>query len=388
MSRRRAGVAGTVATFALIAAAASVAVPAIAEPFIVGIGRSIRDPAAAAGAMRSLGVRSMRVDARWDAIETSPGRYRIPGWLETAVDSARDAGIEPLLILAYGHPLYGGDKPRTPAAIAAFARYAVYVTRHFQGRVRYFDLWNEWNTPIGRTTPGTPDDYIALARRVYPAMKAESPEVVVLSGGITSAALRDGWLERFIALGGLEFVDGLSVHPYNYRQLATPEQAVAELDRVHELTRAAGRPLPLYVTEMGYPSYGGRGGVSPEVAAAYLARFVLLASTRPHVVGVWWYCLRDQGRDAGNKEHHFGVLDADLQPKPAAAALRDVTALLDELGRFRDTSSAVEVGVTATRADGAETVLVWRADAVDGALVRDVAERARSVRAALPARGR
>ena len=98
---------------------------------------------------------------------------------------------------------------------------------------------------------------------------------------------------------------------------------------------AAGRERPIYVTEMGYPAFTGRGGVSPETVAAYLTRFMLLAAARPHVAGVWWYCLRDQGTDPGNKEHAFGVLDASWRVKPAGVALRDVAALLAEAGPSR-----------------------------------------------------
>jgi hypothetical protein len=310
------------------------------QPFIVGIGQSIHDPANSVDAMRPLGVQALRIDAPWESIERAPGQYRIPDWLQAVVESANAAGIEPLLIFAYGNRLYGGDKPRTRAAIEAFARYAAYVTRHFNGRVRYFDLWNEWNTSTGRTTPGTADDYVALARRVYPAVKAENPVAILLSGGTTSSGLQDGWLERFIAIGGLLFVDGLSLHPYNYREktAATPEAALTRLDRAHALMQAAGHPLPIFVTEMGYPSYDGPGGVSEETAALYLTRFILLASARPYVAGVWWYCLRDHGTDPGNKEHHFGVLDPGLQAKPAAAAMRSVTRMLAEAGRLSNQS--------------------------------------------------
>jgi hypothetical protein len=303
----------------------------------------------------------MRLDAPWESIERVSGQYRIPGWLDAAVDNARTAGIEPLLILAYGNRLYGGDKPTTPAAIAAFSRYASYVVHHFRGRVRYFDLWNEWNTGTGRTTPGGADAYVALARRVYPAVKAANPAAELLSGGITSSALKDGWIEQFVAAGGLRFVDALSIHPYNYQDgsAAIPEAAIARLDRVHTLAGAAGRPLPVFVTEIGYPSFGGRGGVSQATAADYLARFMLLASTRPWIAGVWWYTLRDHGNDARNKEHHFGVLDTELDPKPAAAAIRSVTSLLREVGRFRAAAGSTNERIVATRRDGTTLSVDW-----------------------------
>jgi hypothetical protein len=329
--------------------------------FVVGIGRSIHDPEAATTAMFGLGVQSVRVDAPWASIEVARGRYEIPAWLEATVDTAREHGVEPLLILEYGHPLYGMDKPRTDAAIGAFAAYASFVTKHFAGRVRWFDLWNEWDAHTGRTTPGSADDYVALARRVYPAIKAANPDAVVLTGGITSFGLAQGWMERFFALGGAQFVDGVSLHPYNFEQRTanTPEAAIAELDRVHALAANAGRALPIYVTEIGYPTFTGRGGVSRDTAAAYLARFVLLASTRPFVAGVWWYCLRDQGSDPANKEHNFGVLDSALRAKPAADALRSVAALLSGAGRF-SAGAGSDRRVSATAANGVEIALAWR----------------------------
>jgi hypothetical protein len=314
---------------------ASAGVGAAAEPFVVGIGRSINDPPQATAAMSELGVRSMRVDAPWASIETAPGRYRVPDWLEEAVDSARARGIEPLLILAYGHPLHGADKPRSDSAREAFARYAAFLVRHFEGRVRWYDLWNEWDAHTGRTTPGTADDYVALARLVYPAVKRSDRRAMLLSGGLTPYGIERGFMERFIELGGLPYVDGVSLHPYNFleRTANTPEDAIAELDRIHAMTVAAGQERPIFVTEMGYPAFAGRGGVDRRTAAEYLSRFMLLAAARPHVAGVWWYCLRDQGTDPANDRHAFGVYDAAWRLKPAGRALRAVAAVLAERER-------------------------------------------------------
>lgn len=347
--------------------------PARTRPFIVGIGRSIHDPPQAADALRWLGIHSVRVDAPWQSIEIGPGRYAIPAWLEDAVERAGADGIEPLLILVYGHSLYGGDKPRTPAAIAAFKRYAVHVAKHFEGRVRYFDLWNEWDGRTGRTSLGTPEDYVALAREVYPAIKAASPDAVVLSGGISRHGLDHEFVERFIALGGLEHVDALSLHPYNALRGGSPEDAVDELDRVHALAPAA----PIYVTEMGYPAFAGRGGVDRQTAAEYLARFVVLASTRDYIAGVWWYCLRDQGQSPADKEHHFGAFDFAWRPKPAAHALRAAARWIDEVGRFDGASAGAAHRAFAVRAGGERLELAWNEGAENAALRSQLAPSAR-----------
>jgi hypothetical protein len=299
-----------------------------ADRLIVGIGTSMNDSSGVGSALSWLGVQSVRMDVPWKLVEVSRGRYTMPDPIESRVSDLTSRGIEPLLILAYGNPLYGNDKPTSPAAIDAFSRYAAYVVAHFRGRVRLFDLWNEWDAATGRTTAGTPDTYIALAKKAYPAIKAANPDAVVLSGGISGSGLAAGWLERFLQLGGLQLVDGISVHPYNFfSKTNTPESAAQQLDRINELTRAAapGRAVRIYVTEMGYPTFAGKGGVTDAAAADDLTRFLQLASIRDYIAGVWWYCLRDQGSDRANKEHHFGVMDAAMKPKPAAYALRAFT---------------------------------------------------------------
>ena len=332
-----------------------------AEPFLMGIGMSIHYPEHAPDRLTSLGVRSMRIDATWSEIEKAPGQYRIPQWLDAAVDSAVGAGIQPILILAYGNRLYGGDKPCTSAARSAFARYARFVVSYFNGRVRHFDLWNEWNTTTGRTAAGSPADYVALAQAVYPAIKAANPNALLATGGITSRGFADGWYEAFISHHGLRYFDALSIHPYTYQSSAdpSPEAALAIVDRAYARADSYGRPLPVLITEMGYPTHVGRGGVSETTAAEYLARFALLASTRPYVAGVWWYTLRDRSFEGRNKEHHFGVLDAGLGDKPAAQALRSVAPLFNRFGRFSDTSTIGQSQVTAIDITGAQMRLTW-----------------------------
>ena len=116
---------------------------------LLGIGISINDPPNATSLAKAIGANAIRLDAPWKQIELSAGKYIIPEWLERTVTSMVNAGVTPLLILAYGNPLYdAGDKPTSREGIEAFARYAAFVVQHFKGRVFYYDLWNEWDAHI------------------------------------------------------------------------------------------------------------------------------------------------------------------------------------------------------------------------------------------------
>lgn len=313
---------------------AAIAAPtAPGAPRLLGLGISINDPPNAVALAKTLGVNALRVDAPWKQIETTPRNYSIPEWLERTVNSMNANGVAPLLILAYGNPLYdGGDKPTSREGIEAFARYAAFVVQHFKGRVYYYDLWNEWDAHTGRTTPLGADDYVNLARIVYPAIKAVDRDVQVLSGGISDKGIREGFFPRFFQLGGNRFLDGLSVHPYvwNSRKRKTPEGAMEMLDQVAQWARAAngGVDLPVYLTEIGWPTYTGKDGITEEEASQYLTRYFLLAASREYVRGIFWYCLMDQGNNPANKEHRFGVLDRAQQARPAARELKSITAVL------------------------------------------------------------
>jgi hypothetical protein len=337
-----------------------------APHFILGIETSLKDGAPTFNMVKALGVQSVRLDAPWGEIEKSPGQYAIPSWVEETVNQSLAMHAIPVLILDYGNALYGGDKPTSAAAIGAYANYAAYVVSHFKGRVRYFELENEWETHTGRTTPGTPESYLALAKVAYPAIKRANIDSVVLSGGIsdlTIEGLSTGWLAHFFELGGLAFVDALSVHTYDFQLKKgddTPEAAIRLLDTLEKLAsqRVGGKLVNIYVTEMGYPTFAGKGGNSPEVGAAYLARFVLLAASRDYCRGVWWYGLKDQGYEPLNKEHHFGLLLPDLTEKPGARMFTVLSGLLSTYTSIEATQNGNNYSVVI--GDGASSrVVAW-----------------------------
>ncbi len=298
--------------------------------------------------IKQLHVQSVRNDAHWARVETESGELRIPAEWDRYIDEQVRQGLSPLLILDYGHPRYdGGDKPVSPEAIAGFVRYASFVVGHFRGRVHLYEVWNEWDAATGKTTPGTPKDYVRLLRHVYPAIKAVDPEAIVLGGAVTADALqrnaRHGlrkwlggsasasWLEQFLTQKGLDFMDGLSVHPYNYYlhgAQATPEGWLDWMQTLESqlLTAHGNREVPLYITELGWPTFAGRGGVSETLAAAYVVRTSLLARTTSFIKGIWWYQLNDEVWDTSDKENNFGLLRPDFGRKPGYTALAALNA--------------------------------------------------------------
>jgi polysaccharide biosynthesis protein PslG len=312
-----------------------------ADGFTTGIcAHLINRPAVAARSLPyldKLGVASVRSDAPWAKVERQRDELQIPAEWDQFVDTLLQHGIQPLLILDYGNRYYDqGDKPTSPEAINAFVRYASFVVQHFRGRVRFYEVWNEWDAATGHTTPGTPESYTKLLRNVYPALKAQDPNSIVLGGSVTSEALRgdrqlrllsalglqQSWFQRLLATQALKYMDGLSVHPYNFMLSGDQTTAAAWfawIQRIESELRLANsnRDVPLYVTEMGWPAYSGPGGISDTATASNLAQSFALARTVPYVKGIWWYQLQDEQWDPADKEHHFGLLQPDFSVKPA-----------------------------------------------------------------------
>jgi polysaccharide biosynthesis protein PslG len=287
------------------------------------------------------GATSVRDDVSWDHIEMEKDHLVMPSGFDDLVNQAVKANLQPLLILDYGNGFYdSGGKPASPQALSAFARYAAFVVLHFKGKVHMYEMWNEWNTTTGNTHAGTPQDYVRLLRVVYPAVKAIDPSAVFIAGAIGGKDLN--WLSAMLSAGAMGSFDALSIHPYNFGQPvrtgdAWAQDMLATEGVIHRYT--SGRDLPLYITEMGWPTYSGAKGISPQESATYLAQMFLLARTMKFLRGIWWYDFRDDGWDENNKENDFGLVRPDLTPKTAFATLKAVAPVVRNALSVEDLSS-------------------------------------------------
>jgi hypothetical protein len=315
--------------------------------------------------IRQAGATTLRDEVGWSRVEGARGVFKIPEEWDDFVRRAVAANVEPLLILDYGNRFYdGGDKPRSSEALEAFAVYCEFVVRHFKGVVHQYEIWNEYDIKIGGTTPGPAEDYAAMLKKVYPRIKAIDPSIEVLGGAMTSGGVNKGWLERMLAADALPYLDAVSVHSYSYSQTGrgrSPETWAAWIAGVQEtiMKHNNGKPAPLYVTEMGWPTEVDKRGTPPQVAADYLARMFLLGRSMPYLKGIWWYDFQDDGWNATDNENNFGMVRPDLTPKQAYFALASVSEVV--AGGFVERLDAgdPDVYVLKFRAAGRNLLAIW-----------------------------
>lgn len=297
---------------------------------IQGVGVHIlggsRDVARSLEAASNAGFASIRDDAPWAKVEARKGVYKIPENWDRVVDEAKAKGVAVLLILDYGNPLYdNGDKPRSEAAIDAYVAYAEFVVRHFKGRVHQYEIWNEWDSTTGHTSKGTAEDYDKLVRKAYPAIKAIDSQAQILVGAVTADGLERGFAEQLADLGTLDHADGLSIHPYiKCRMQHSPADWANWMAKIDSSLRwRTGKTIPIYVTEMGWPTFAGDCGFSETAQADFAEGLFEEARSLPFIKGVWWYDLQDDGTDPKEREYHYGLIRSDFSPKPAYNALRN-----------------------------------------------------------------
>jgi hypothetical protein len=312
---------------------------------------------------------------------------------------AKDAtsrGRPALLLLDYGNKFYGGgdnggEEPVSAAAILGFANYASFMVTHFKGVITEFEVYNEWNLNITSTAvphlSGDAGAYVNLLKVTYAAIKGANPNATVVGGVV--GGTDTNWITHFIAAGGLNYLDVLSVHPYVYRHAAkpdpptgvtmswiptagaatasapipgTPEEVIAWLEQIKAKIDQASpnRSVPMIVSELGWPTSTLQSGVLENTAAAYDQRFILMAHARPWITGVWWYELLDGGADSTQAENRFGLVRQDGTPKPAFNALVQLNGFVFSKSPAIQTAiSNSAIAVSGLKMDGTQFYAAW-----------------------------
>ena len=358
---------------AMLLLAASLGNAATAREILLGVNTHVINyPAAQSGLLdlaHKLGVDAIRADTGWKFVETTKGIYRIPPAWDQFVDRARRRGIEPLLILDYGNQFYdGGHLPRSQEAIAGFVRFATFVVRHFAGRVRYYEVWNEWNTGTGGYYPGgSAADYARLFDATYAAIKHIDPSVLVLA-----AAGYGNWYADIARSGVAARADGVAIHPYATQEPGDravggsngAERSVQKVIDAESIMRrsSGGKEIPLYVTEIGWSTSTGRNGYPEADAAAMTERSLLMFAALPYVRGIWWYDLIDDGPNPANVEERYGLLRRNYSFKPAADALQSLASLVTHGDLTWDPQSNLADGrvVIDRRSAMSRSVIAWQ----------------------------
>ena len=229
------------------------------------------------------GVKWARCQTGWVRCEKEKGVYDF-AWLDEVVDGLAAEGVETWFSVSYGNHLYtqcgkferelaeakatGGVAPgwargcvgEGPVyygeeAVEGWKRYVRAMARHFKGRVRVWEIWNEpegfWRDQFeiaGRKygVAKAAQDFAGFMRLTAAVIREEIPTARV---SFNLAALSSGWVPVLAKAGIGEFIDIFNYHGYE----PYPEAA---LDAMYAQVRALfrrpdGTPLEIWQGESG-----------------------------------------------------------------------------------------------------------------------------------------
>ena len=257
----------------------------------------------------------------WSRVERVKGRYELDPMTEAAIKLAANRGLKVVLTLGFGNLLYESDGrevprdgqgyqvswtypvPKTAAGIEGFCGYCRFMAERFKDHVKFFEIWNEIDSPEIRSC--TPQEFARLVVAAAKAIRDVDPDALVMLGG--SGSLNLGFTSECVRQPGLaEQINAIAFHPYQMSSLpeeAAPDRSLPTYDacfsRYESELGAIGFKGDFHANEQAwkamYPQYRIKDpklplwsfyDVSELTKAKYLARTVIVHSSRN--VPVFW----------------------------------------------------------------------------------------------------
>ncbi len=340
---------------------------------------------AALAQLHAAGVHILRNDLTWANIERSPGEYDFESsGYDDLVEAAESEGLHLLFILDYGNPLYGPERAVvSDSGRAAFAAFAEAAARRYGGRGHSWEIWNEPNGPQFWNGPGiAPDtaEYAQLVETTVPSLRRADPSGKILIGGVfygLAAAIEalggvggPTFVQELADSGVLALADGVTVHFY---RSAAPETVATDVEQIRAVFAQAGADVELWSGEWGYSTYDPTVpptglnfllAVDPDRQASYVARMMLTDDLLDIPASVYYQDRDPPDPSPGDIEGHWGLVHADLTPKPAYDALFTLNRLVGSAPRLGTLSLAAgEHGVVFDGGQGRVTALWTESEA-------------------------
>ena len=268
-----------------------------------------------------------------------------------------------------------------PDEIADWVNYIETVVGRYEGRITYYQLWNEPN--LEGEWGGHPIDpaaYVELLRAGYEAVKRVDPDAVVLLAGLAPTDQRGpDNLNEFLFLqevydnGGADYFDIATVMVYGYGY--SPSDRRVEFERNNfsrpiqtreVMERNGDADKPIWAVEYGWVSlpedWAGEPSpwgppVTEEQQAEYLVEGYLRAQEEwpwMGVMAVWafrWVRPPDHEDELRNPTRGFALVEHDFTPRPSYLRLQEAAPRIQmrHTGAYELSSSVQEASAAGER---------------------------------------
>jgi hypothetical protein len=362
--------------------------------------------------LRTLGFSLVRFEnSKWFMFSKERGKldfHGVPPWrvdLDAFMEKYTDLGLKPVPLML-GAPKWASSHPEgkrayfyPPKEPADYREFAFQMAARYGSkkipdsalrsadkksglnRLKYFEIWNEpdLNHPKWGALIGTFQDYYPILRAGYEGVKKADPAAKVLNGGLAGFKF-EIWEEMrnhkyADGKSALDFLDVMNIHYYCGTR--APEQAGTNTnvnrsnekssepdfaDKVKRLARWRDtyKPgTPIWLTEMGWDTIGGRF-VSEKQQAAYLVRASVIAVS----AGIDKYFVYRETDSGRTLYASCGLIREDKSWKPSAFSYAYMLRRLKQaeaLGEISNADPFVKVYLFQNKA-GRSFLVAWNAD--------------------------
>jgi polysaccharide biosynthesis protein PslG len=309
---------------------------------------------------------------------------------DNIVDLAKKYGIQIQARLdnppKWSNTQAGGFGP--PDDYQDFVNYAVAVAERYQGRIRYYQVWNEPNAngEWGDNQPVSPEQYTDLLCQTYTALKQVDPDIVVISGPLSpTVSLTDRNLNDFIFLqrmydaGAKDCFDVMSAQGYGFfsgptdRRMRPMTLTFARNLYIRDIMVANGDShKSIWISEAAWnaqpqdPSivtsqHGAFGIVTPEEAARYMPLGYQRAQEEWPWIGniSYWFFKRAADYEKNQAFYYFRMVEPDFTPLPVYESMKQFITtqtpiLYPGVHQAEDWRIPLSTDVKVVNAEGAE----------------------------------
>jgi Cellulase (glycosyl hydrolase family 5) len=305
-------------------------------------------------------------DALWAYVERERGVYdwSMLAQLEANVVRLRKLGLEPIVVVQQS-PSWAQREPgrlcSPPNAehLDDFARFMGAIAARYASGPAMINYWEVWNEPdytidevqsdlsgfgcwASSQLPYTGGQYYGDAlNRVYPVIKANNPNAVVLAGALSYELSRENVSRDFtrgmlVSTAGNSF-DALSFHAYG--EWGAGDLLLLKTDRLRAILAEYGLSRkPLFATEIAATCYSVRNLNVPAAIscpadfeqrqANYAAR-IYAETIALDLMGGLWYTLVASGTDVAANAQLIDDVNGTMVPRAAFYAFRNSGRLLN-----------------------------------------------------------
>jgi hypothetical protein len=296
---------------------------------------SRQDLEKAAALIKEAGIGFVRLDFLWEDIEPEQGKFALAKY-DQIVEVLVEHRLAILGLLNYSAPWAAseGTWNSPPGDTQTFVNYAVKVIGRYKDKVKYWEVWNEPDSPTYWAKQDGLESYCALLKEVYLAAKKIDPDCRILNGGLANGLSS---VNRLYDQGAKDYFDILNIHYFAQPLSAGAISQVTAFPRLVRkvMERNGDQDKEIWLTEIGCP------GVKKELAVAnwwlgenpdeqQQAEWLKEAFTQllkeKTVEKIFWAFLRDCHNHWGNGIDYFGLLRWNFSCKPAFRAYKQITA--------------------------------------------------------------